>query len=145
MENISQAESILQEKPTTSSQVNLQQSDSTGLPTSGEGLTTTAIPAPAEPIEKASSTSPLPENVKIQLEAEKMISSNVMSICLTSVGLVIRDEDRADPLDFGIKLSGVYFEGVQYYDLNGVQYINNTGMAILIDLLKALLEMGVEV
>jgi anti-anti-sigma regulatory factor len=57
---------------------------------------------------------------------------------------VIRDEDREEPGDMRT-LAGVYCEGVQYYDLNGIQYINHNGMAILIDLLKNLLEMGVEV
>src|ERR1043165_4212513 len=108
MENTVQADIILQEKPTNSIQVKLEQSDSTGFPSSGEGFSTTGIPADTDPIETASSTSPLPENVKIQLEAEKKISSNVMSICLTSDGLVIRDEDKADPDDLGSKLSGVY-------------------------------------
>jgi anti-anti-sigma factor len=80
-----------------------------------------------------------------QMDAEKKISSNVMSIRLTSDGLVIRDEDLATSAEDAGILSGVYCEGVQYYDLKGIEYINNTGMAILIDLLKSLLEMGVEV
>ncbi|MES2590694.1 MAG: STAS domain-containing protein [Bacteroidota bacterium] len=40
-------------------------------------------------------------------------------------------------------LSGVYFQGVQYFDLKNVNFINNTGIANLIDLLKSLLEQGV--
>ncbi len=87
-----------------------------------------------------------PEAISRRLAAEKKISSNVMSILLTSDGLVIKDEDRDENQEeLASRLAGVYCEGVQYYDLNGIQYINNTGMAILIDLLKALLEMGVEV
>ena len=82
-----------------------------------------------------------------QLEAEQKINSNVMSIRLTTDGLIIKDETRAsEEIEPGAHLlSGVYCQGVQYYDLSGIQYINNTGMAILIDLLKSLLEMGVEV
>jgi anti-anti-sigma factor len=80
-----------------------------------------------------------------QLDAEQRINSNVMSIRLTPDGLVIKDEEQVAVSDETKMLSGVYCEGVQYYDLNGIEYINNTGMAILIDLLKSLLEMGVEV
>lgn len=40
-------------------------------------------------------------------------------------------------------LSGVYFQGVQYFDLKNVNFINNTGIANLIDLLKSLLQQGV--
>ncbi len=42
------------------------------------------------------------------------------------------------------ELSGVYCEGVQYYDLQNILFINNTGMANLLDLLKALLKQGVD-
>jgi len=82
-----------------------------------------------------------------QLDAEKRINSNVMSIRLGTDGLVIKEETKFnEELEPGMgMLSGVYCEGVQYYDLSGISYINNTGMAILIDLLKSLLEMGVEV
>src|SRR6478609_2196060 len=79
-----------------------------------------------------------------QLDAEKRINSNVMSIRLGTDGLVIKEETKFnEELEPGMgMLSGVYCEGVQYYDLSGISYINNTGMAILIDLLKSLLEMG---
>lgn len=43
------------------------------------------------------------------------------------------------------KLPGVFCEGVQYYDLKSIQFISNTGMANLIDLLKSLLKKNVEV
>jgi ABC-type transporter Mla MlaB component len=90
--------------------------------------------------------------VKDQLAHEKKIIDNVMSIRLSPDGLIIKDEpginnrldESAEEHNTG-KLAGVYCEGIQYYDLKGVQFINNTGMAILIDLLKSLLEMGVEV
>jgi anti-anti-sigma factor len=79
-----------------------------------------------------------------QLDAETKINSSVMSIRLTPDGLVIKDDQVVT--DEGTQmLSGVYCDGIQYYDLKGVSYINNTGMAILIDVLKSLLEMGVEV
>ncbi|MGQ0827603.1 MAG: STAS domain-containing protein [Bacteroidota bacterium] len=52
---------------------------------------------------------------------------------------------RSDELFPSDQLSGAYLEGVQYYDLKNVQFINNTGMADLIDLLKSLLQKGIEV
>jgi hypothetical protein len=87
----------------------------------------------------------LPSEGDNYMEEEKRISSNVMSICLTPDGVIIKDEDKHGDDGETNRLSGVYCEGVQYYDLSGIKYINNTGMAILIDLLKSLLEMGVEV
>src|SRR5690606_33126655 len=88
---------------------------------------------------------PQPQKVPRQLEAEARINTSVMSIRLTADGLVIRDEEHAAQADDVKMLPGVYCEGVQYYDLKDVQYISNSGMAILIDLLKSLLQMGVEV
>jgi ABC-type transporter Mla MlaB component len=95
----------------------------------------------------------LNDALKMHLEAEKKISSNVMSIRLSSDGLIFRDSHsnqtgQTDAPSYQYttdRLSGVYCQGVQYYDLNGIQYINNQGMATLIDVLKSLLEMGVEV
>jgi anti-anti-sigma factor len=101
----------------------------------------TAIKAGQAGITKSQHEKP----ISPQLDAEKKINHNVMSIRLTPDGLVIRDEDHIPAGEETQMLSGVYCEGVQYYDLKGVEYINNTGMAILIDLLKSLLEMGVEV
>jgi anti-anti-sigma regulatory factor len=43
------------------------------------------------------------------------------------------------------ELAGVCIDDVHYYDFKNVQYINNTGMASLIDLLKCLLEQGMKV
>lgn len=43
------------------------------------------------------------------------------------------------------ELSGVHFQGIYYYDMGKVQYINNSGIADLIDLVKAWLEQGIEV
>jgi hypothetical protein len=47
-----------------------------------------------------------------------------------------------DKLGRTLKLSGVLCAGVQYYDLKNILYINNTGLANFIDLLKALLKKG---
>ena len=48
-------------------------------------------------------------------------------------------------LTISAELSGVLCQGIQYYDLKNILFINNTGMANLIDLLKSLLKQGVEV
>jgi hypothetical protein len=100
-------------------------------------------------LESLSIDGDIPEVIKQQVEAEKNISENVMSIRLSPEGLIFKDDPSksTDPTyHYGKdRLSGVYCQGVQYYDLSGVHFINNTGMANLIDLLKSLLEMGVEV
>jgi ABC-type transporter Mla MlaB component len=95
------------------------------------------------------------EAIRLHLEAEKKISTNIMSIRLSPDGLIFKDTQSAhsnttitEPLSYQYttdRLSGVYCQGVQYFDLSSVQFINNSGMATLIDLLKSLLEMGVEV
>jgi hypothetical protein len=41
------------------------------------------------------------------------------------------------------ELAGIYFEGTQYFDFKNVYFINNTGIANLIDLIKSLLRQGV--
>lgn len=41
------------------------------------------------------------------------------------------------------EFAGFYFQGVQYFDFNNVYFINNTGIANLIDLIKTLLKQGV--
>ncbi|MBI2269748.1 MAG: STAS domain-containing protein [Bacteroidetes bacterium] len=43
------------------------------------------------------------------------------------------------------ELPGVYIHGIHYYDFKNVHFINNTGIASLIDLLKCLLEKGIEI
>jgi len=43
------------------------------------------------------------------------------------------------------EFAGVYFQGVQYFDFNNVYFINNTGIANMIDLIKTLLKQGVEI
>lgn len=94
----------------------------------------------------------LSEELRRQLEAEKKISGNIMSVRLSPEGLIFKDASAsvkmADNYHYEYttdRLPGVYCEGVQYFDLNGVKHINNSGMVTLIDILKSLLEMGVEV
>ncbi|MDO9184586.1 MAG: STAS domain-containing protein [Bacteroidia bacterium] len=41
------------------------------------------------------------------------------------------------------ELSGIYFQGTQYFDFKNVYFINNTGIANLIDLVKSLLRQDV--
>lgn len=50
-----------------------------------------------------------------------------------------------DQLVITAELSGVFCQGIQYYDLRNILFINNAGMASLIDLLKSLLKQGVDV
>lgn len=45
----------------------------------------------------------------------------------------------------GENLSGTYFKGTQYYDMARVDSINNSGIADLIDLVKAWTDLGIEV
>lgn len=91
----------------------------------------------------------------INSESEKKINTYLESLALSGLSLIKKEEavktirfneffqlngDR--PTD---ELAGVCIGGVHYYDFKNVQYINNTGMACLIDLLKCLLEQGVKV
>lgn len=41
------------------------------------------------------------------------------------------------------ELAGIYFQGTQYFDFKNVYFINNTGIANLIDLIKSLLRQGI--
>jgi len=97
--------------------------------------------------DKAEETMPAnsrPEIMQARIDTEKKISSNVMSIQLTSDGLVISDSFQGGD-QVSKKLPGVYCQGIQYFDLSDVNYINSNGMAVLIELLKCLLEINVEV
>jgi ABC-type transporter Mla MlaB component len=95
------------------------------------------------------------EDQPTRLEAERKISKNIMSIRLSHDGLIFKDFESAhsstsiaEPSNYHYhteRLAGVYCEGIQYFDLSSLTYINNSGMATLIDLLKSLLEMGVDV
>lgn len=62
------------------------------------------------------------------------LSSNVKSINLSGDRVVITDQ-----------LPGVYCQGIQYYDLKNIGFINYNGMANLIDFIKSLLEKDTEV
>ena len=42
-------------------------------------------------------------------------------------------------------LAGVNFKGIQYYDLSQVKYINSSGIADLISIIKIWIHQGVEV
>ena len=71
----------------------------------------------------------LPESNLIFINKRKLEGEN------SAVGAVSKDST----------LSGVYCNGVQYYDLNNILFINNTGLANLISLIKSLLKKGVVV
>lgn len=43
------------------------------------------------------------------------------------------------------ELPGIYVNGMCYFDLHDLHYLNNTGIANLIDLLKMFAEQGLEV
>lgn len=75
------------------------------------------------------------ENVTLgTIKPEKNNTPSIRSINLSGDKFIITEE-----------LSGVFCSGVQYYDLKNIIFINNTGIANLIDLLKSLLKEGVEV
>lgn len=78
----------------------------------------------------------LPKPIKLILSSEygKRVLSSVKTINLSGDEVIVTDN-----------IPSVSIEGVQYYDLNNIGYINYTGMANLIDFLKSLLEQGVEV
>lgn len=65
---------------------------------------------------------------------EEIKNRGIKSINLLGSQLVITAE-----------LSGVFCQGVQYYDLKNILFMNSAGMANLIDLLKSLLRQGVQV
>lgn len=80
----------------------------------------------------------------------KRTGSNLKSIHLAGERFIIKDEapmrsyETLKIID-SPEFPGVLFQGIQYYDLKNVFFINNTGMANLIDLLKSLLQKDVEV
>lgn len=76
-------------------------------------------------------------------------TNNLRSIHMSGDRFIIRDEVPVQSYQ-GYKtleksLPGVYLRGIQYYDLKNIYFINNTGIANLIDLLKSLLEKNIEV
>ena len=82
-------------------------------------------------------------------EELKITNSNIRSIhLLHSDQFLIKDERELFQLNEEFttdKLGGVYLQGIQYYDLKNINFINNTGMATLIELLKSLLKKEIEV
>lgn len=76
--------------------------------------------------------------------------SSIKSISVEEGKFVIKDLAEGNEIlqlngDYPTdKLPGVYIKGIQYYDLKDVGFINSTGMIHLIDLLKSLLNKGVE-
>jgi hypothetical protein len=81
----------------------------------------------------------------------KKTDSNLKSIHLSGNKFIIREEapirsyEAFRLSDSGTELPGVFFHGTQYYDLKNIYFINNTGMANLIDLLESLLEKDIDV
>jgi len=71
-------------------------------------------------------------------------NSNVKSIHFSDNQFIIKDEPqmaiKSDELFPTNKLSGAYLQGIQYYDLKIVRFINNPGMADLKNLLNSLLK-----
>ena len=92
------------------------------------------------------------EKIKEYLESvshlgASLLTKEVKPKKLKKNNCLIRTNDlfqvsRENPVD---KIAGVYMEGVHYYDFKNIEYINNTGIATLLDLLKCLLEQGVKV
>jgi len=79
-----------------------------------------------------------------KLETEPGVStSNIKRIELLGNRISIKDEPMTKR-EFH-ELAGAYFQGTQYYDFRNVHYVNNTGLANLIDLLKSMLVQGIEV
>ena len=68
------------------------------------------------------------------LGLNRKIRRNIKNIHFSGDQLVVTDE-----------LPGVYCRGTQYYDFKDVGFISNSSMVNLIDLLRTLLEKGVEV
>lgn len=99
-------------------------------------------------------TSKEPQSVlskRIEITMLKKTDSNLKSIHPTENGFVIKEEapiksyEAFRMSDSDTDLPGVFFQGTQYYDLKNVYFINNTGMANLINLLESLLEKDVDV
>lgn len=51
----------------------------------------------------------------------------------------------SDPWTISGEISGYHDNGILYYDLKKVKFINNTGMVKMIELLRSLLKEGIEV
>lgn len=92
-----------------------------------------------------------PVSEKEMAKALTKTDSNLKSIHLSGEGFIIKEEAPIRSYeafrlgDSNSKLPGVFFQGTQYYDLKNIYFINNTGMANLIELLESLLEKDVDV
>lgn len=53
--------------------------------------------------------------------------------------------ELTDELAQNTVLSGVFFNGVQYYDFSRIRFINSNGIANLISILRSLLKQGIQV
>lgn len=94
-------------------------------------------------------------DIKPSRESEKKITAYLKSLERSEAALVAKTEvekkirsnelfqmSEEHPMD---ELAGVCIEGVHYYDFKNIHFINSTGMASLIDLLKCLLVQGVKI
>ncbi len=77
---------------------------------------------------------PHPVKEETEQAPDTMMNPGIKSMNLSGEQLVITAE-----------LSGVFCQGIQYYDLRNILFINNAGMANLIELLRSLLKQGVQV
>jgi anti-anti-sigma factor len=90
---------------------------------------------PGRNANESEGSAPYGKNYSVQSSVTDNIrKAGIKSINLAGNQLVITTE-----------LSGVFCQGVQYYDLKNIQFINNAGLASLVDLLKSLLKDGVQV
>ena len=82
----------------------------------------------------------IPENYQLTKKQEEEVARfNFKTPEVKSINL------SGDKSIVTAELSGVFCHGIQYYDLKNILFINNNGMAALIDLLKSLLKHGVDV
>jgi hypothetical protein len=90
------------------------------------------------------------EALKKDYEKISKSTNSLKSIHFSGDHFVIREDGPVNTyqkykIEESSELPGVFYKGVQYYDLKNIYFINNTGLANLIDLLKSLLEKDVEV
>ncbi len=78
----------------------------------------------------------------VQNQTEALPESNLIFITKRKLE---GENSGVDELNIDNRVSGVYCNGVQYYDLNNIRFINNTGIANLISLMRSLLKKGVVV
>jgi len=107
-----------------------------------------------EILHTAAGSEPAINEAATQAGPEKVIrkaDNTLKSIHLAGDQFIIKEEAPIRSYEsFRLKesdsdLPGVFFQGTQYYDLKNIYFINNTGMANLIELLGSLLEKDVDV